>query len=753
MKQHQHRTTFRRVSGLVVAALIAVTGCSGGDGDEADTDEADTAASEQSTDTAPISESNNEPADSAASNDANTADDNEPAAPVDVPTIAELTECGAADHPCSWEDAPDDVFDHSLSLGEAATATYVDGASLIDVAEQIASDGRIASVLVSNDAVSYRVDGGLAMWVLADGAVGERSAPAPFPEYERTIEQRATDQFRRDIVGDDPESKRALVISPYQFQFGSTDEGSAVAALYQSARGYDGNVDYFANTSITEDVGADQFQNWGDYDVVHVATHGSQVCDESGCTTILLAGKEYASKEILLGDNGGSTVVFSRFGATQGLTDAFMNRVYPGGLPDTVVVLAACETGRGSDLTDSFGDGVVFSWTESVASDVAGASSIALHRALIETGSTTERAHQVVSAAGLSTYDKTIDPEAPTEPGSTLVLGSDGEFHEVGGAEVGGSEATDDGNGPVIENLDAPEPAETEGETISVTLVRRGGGDSDLRVREVAWIDHPQTGGEMQPGAEVRVDIREDADYLPVALRVEGIDPGDEGSTTLRLEVDGVELDSWSAAEGTATGKWGEYLIEDDVRLVNRIADDDEVEMKLIIDLPEDGESIDEVRPVKLTCLTGIWRLRSQEFLDEITRLAGQDQGISITHRSGEYRITLRDDGTYLGERDQWQFAAGTPQGTLVTTIDSADPGTWTASDDNITISEPGAPATVTLQIEVGGLLQSLPFGAGNQSVAGDAISGTGAYTCENETLTTVYEGVTATLDYVGSAT
>jgi hypothetical protein len=333
------------------------------------------------------------------------------------------------------------------------------------------------------------------------------------------------------------------------------------------------------------------------------------------------------------------------------------------------------------------------------------------------------------------------------------VLGSDGEFHEVGGAEVGGSEATDDENGPVIENLDAPEPADTEGETISVTLVRRGGGDSDLRVREVAWIDHPQTGGEMQPGAEVRVDIREDADYLPVALRVEGIDPGDEGSTTLRLEVDGVELDSWSAAEGTATGKWGEYLIEDDVRLVNRIADDDEVEMKLIIDLPEDGESIDEVRPVKLTCLTGIWRLRSQEFLDEITRLAGQDQGISITHRSGEYRITLRDDGTYLGERDQWQFAAGTPQGTLVTTIDSADPGTWTASDDNITISEPGAPATVTLQIEVGGLLQSLPFGAGNQSVAGDAISGTGAYTCENETLTTVYEGVTATFDYVGSAT
>lgn len=739
-------TTLRRFSGAVVAALIAVTACSGGDDETADT-----APSEQAPDAASVGTPDAD--DSNPSGDDEADDDAEADTPVDVPTVSELTECGAPDHPCSWEDADDDVFDHSLSLGEAATAAYVDGASLIEVAEQLAGDDRIASVLVSNDAVSYRVDGGLAMWILADGAVGERSAPAPFPEYERTVDQTVTEPFRRDVVGDDPESKRALVISPYQFDFGVYDEGAAVAALYAGARGYDGNVDYFANTSSTEEVGVDQFANWGDYDVVHVSTHGTQQCDDSGCTTILLVGKKYTSKEVLLGDNGGSTVVFSRFGRTVGVWDSFMNRVYPGGLPDTVVVLSACETGRGADLTDSFGDGVVFSWTEPVASDFAGASSIALHRTLIETGSTTERAHQVVSAAGLSTYDKTVDPEAPTEPGSTLVLGSDGTFHEVSGARVGGSEATDDGNGPVIENLDTPEPDDTQGETITVTLVRRGGGSSDLRVREVAWIDHPQTGGEMQPGAEVRVDIREDADYLPVALRVEGIDPGDEGATTLRLEVDGVELDSWTAAQGTATGKWGEYLIEDDVRLLNRIEEDEEIEMKLIIDLPEDGESVDEVGPVTLTCLTGIWRLRSQAFLDEITRVAGQGQGIGITHRSGEYRITLRDDGTYLGERDQWQFSLNSPQGALVTTIDSADPGTWTSTGNNITISEPGSTATVSLQVEVGGQLQAIPLGAGNQSVAGDAISGTGTFTCEDEVLTTTYEGVTAEFDYMGPAT
>ncbi|RLE16541.1 MAG: hypothetical protein DRJ50_14925 [Actinobacteria bacterium] len=54
---------------------------------------------------------------------------------------------------------------------------------------------------------------------------------------------------------------------------------------------------------------------------------------------------------------------------------------------------------------------------------------------------------------------------------------------------------------------------------------------------------------------------------------------------------------------------------------------------------------------------------------------------IDIAYRSGEYRVILREDGSYTGMRDQWQFGTSTPQGTLVTTIDSTDPGTWNASD------------------------------------------------------------------------
>lgn len=746
------RTRSARLACLAAVTILVLGACSGGDdttGDEPDGPDGTESPVDDTDDT-------DDPGttDDAGTTDPDTtgepSDDTDDAGPVEIPTIAALTECGAADHPCSWEDADDGVFDHSFALGEAARDAYVDGATLVEVAGQLADDDRVVSVLVNDDAVTYRVDGGLAMWILGDGAAGERGAPAPAPAWTTPAPQR---ERPRDVVGDDPETKRALVISPYQYDFGEYDEGAEVAALYGGARGYEGNVDYYANTASTQELnGADQFRNWGDYDVVHVSTHGVQQCDDTGCTTILLTGTEFSSQEILIGDDGGSTVVFSRYGNTQGISDSFMNRNYPDGLPDTVVVLSACETGRGTDLTNSFGDGVVFSWTEPVLSDFARASSLALHRTLIETGSTTERAHQVVAGAGLASYDEAVEPDTPTEPGTTLVMGSDGEFHEVSGAELGGSEATGDADGPTIENLDQPETPDADGETITVTLVRRGGGGEDLRVREVAWIDHPQDGGEMQPGAEVRVDIRDDADYMPVALRVEGLDPGTESDTTLRLEVDGVEVDSWSASEGNPTGRWGEWLIEDDVRLLNRIEVDDEVEMKLTIDLPESGISIDEIAPVKLTCLTGVWRLRSQEFLDEIVRVAGQGQGFQITHRSGEYTVTLRSDGTYTGRRNQWQFGTSSPQGTLVTTIDSTDPGSWSSTGNQLSISDPGSPATVTLQLEVGGQLQTLPFGLGSQTVGSDAISGTGTFTCEDEVLTTTYEGVTATFDFVGPA-
>lgn len=757
-------TTGRRFRGAAVIAtlaLVAVSGCSSGnDADDAtpattDTGSADTPGDEGDTGEATGDGSDTtEEASDDATTDSATTDQSAEQVEVELPTLAEFGECGGDARPCSWEDADETVLDRSLEIGETAIASYLDGAALVDVARQIADDPDIADVFVDEHSILYRLDGGLGMWVDATDVDVTRSAPAALPEGATATPAAAPagTPRPRDVVGDDPEQKRALVIAPYQYQFGVNDESPEVAALYGGARGYDGNVDYFSNTDDELGVGPDQFRNWDQYDVVHVSTHGSQVCDAGGCETMLYVGKSYVSKEILFGENGGTTVSFSRNGPSVVAANDFFTRTYPGGLPDTVVVLSACETGRGTELTSTFGDGVVFSWTEAVRSDFAHSSSMALHRALVETGATTERAHQVVTDAGLSSYEETVP--APTERplGSTLVLGSDGNFHPVDGAAVGGSAAGATGDGPVIEHLDAPPPEDAPGpNTITVSLVRRTGGSGDLRVREVAWIDHPREGRVMNDGDQVRVAIRADGDYLPVSLRVEGIDPGKETGTVLRLEIDGVEMKTWTAAEGRATGRWGEWRIEDDVKLLKRIADDDEVDLRLVIDLPESGTSEHSVDQIELVCLPGTWRLRSQEFLEQIVAATGAAGDFEMKYRSGEYRISIRDDGTYTGYRDEWQFGVESPQGTLVTTIDSADPGTWTANDDRLTIDDHGGNATVTLQIETGGQLQDLPF-AGTQSVGTDAISGTGTFTCEDDILTTDVQGVTAIFDYVGPA-
>ena len=719
-------------------SLVAVVGCSGGD-DTAD----DTTGSTVSADTTTTGSSTEDQSD-------DPADTTDLAADVVLPTLGELDDCGSDDRPCSWEDADEPVLDRSLEIGAAAIAGYIDGTELLQVAEQIADEADIAEVFLSDEAILYRLHGGLAMWVDGDDIGGTRGGPAAIPASASAPAPEAT-PAPRDVVGDDPEQKRALVLAPYQFEFGVSDESPEIAALYGAARGYEGNVDYFANTATDLGVGLDQFRDWDSYDVIHISTHGRQICDASGCQTLLYIGKEYQTKTILFGEGGGMTVSFTRTGRSVAASNLSLGAKYPNGLPDTVIVMSACQTGRGTELTSTFGDGVVFSWTEAVATDFARSSMLALHRALIETGATTARAHQVVTDAGLASYEAPIAATPSTPPGTTLVLGSDGKFHMVVGVGAGGSEANATGAGPVIENLGQPPATTPAATTLTVSMVRRTGGTGDLRVREVAWIDHPQEQRMMNDGDQVRVDLRADGDYLPVSLRVEGIDPGQEADTTLRLEIDGVEMKSWAASEGRATGRWGEWLIEDDVKLLQRVADDDEVDLRLLIDLPEGGKSEHSVDQIELVCLPGTWRLRSQEFLEGIVAASG-GADLNMSYRSGEYRVVFRADGTATGYRDQWQFGAGTPQGVLVTTINSTDPATWTVSDGQLTLDDQGSTAEVTLQIEVNGQLRNFPV-AGTQSIGTDAISGTGTFTCEDDVLTTMFQGVTATFDYIGPAT
>lgn len=100
----------------------------------------------------------------------------------------------------------------------------------------------------------------------------------------------------------------------------------------------------------------------------------------------------------------------------------------------------------------------------------------------------------------------------------------------------------------------------------------------------------------------------------------------------------------------------------------------------------------------------------------------------------GEYVSTIGADGSFLNERLAWQFRVATPEGAVVTTIDSSDPGTYSVEGDQITINDPGGEATIRFQLEVGGQLQDFPV-APQQTPVTEAISGTGPFTCDGDVL------------------
>jgi len=152
--------------------------------------------------------------------------------------------------------------------------------------------------------------------------------------------------------------------------------------------------------------------------------------------------------------------------------------------------------------------------------------------------------------------------------------------------------------------------------------------------------------------------------------------------------------------------------------------------------------------------VVGRWRLRDQEFFEEISRASGGLSG-EIEYVSGDYFVELDADGTAIGTRVAWTFRVSSSQGDLVTEISSVDVGEYTIDGQRMTVTQPGGEAEVRLWVEQGGVLTPVPLGA-TQTVTMDALAGGSAtYTCVGDVLTMFMDAedgvtVTAIFDRIG---
>lgn len=147
-------------------------------------------------------------------------------------------------------------------------------------------------------------------------------------------------------------------------------------------------------------------------------------------------------------------------------------------------------------------------------------------------------------------------------------------------------------------------------------------------------------------------------------------------------------------------------------------------------------------------CLIGGWELDSTAFLESVfTEAAGDLGDVTVTHGGGSYVITLFDDGTFEGVREDWQMRFESSDGVFVTTLDGSEEGSWSTDGDTIGITTEASDISVTQAFEIDGELQELPFGGTTQTVRTDVFAGEGTFTCDEEEMTVTFEGITSVLN------
>ncbi|MDX1748204.1 MAG: hypothetical protein R3324_19895, partial [Halobacteriales archaeon] len=213
------------------------------------------------------------------------------------PNPASPFECERQGYPCTWPAVDPTVFEASDSLGDEVLLMLEDGETVAAALAWLHSRPNVVHAVANAESLRFRLQGGRPTWVLGPDAIRSPDGEPPPPT---TSLPRLQHPPSRVVVGDEPKSKRALVLSPFQYELveWNSAPGAPVASLLNTAREYEGNVEYYANTATEAGVSFDHFRNWKDYDVIVLITHGSQICTSEECYSLLLVGAGgYISKE------------------------------------------------------------------------------------------------------------------------------------------------------------------------------------------------------------------------------------------------------------------------------------------------------------------------------------------------------------------------------------------------------------------------------------------------------------------------
>ena len=506
--------------------------------------------------------------------------------------------------------------------------------SMEAAAEVLRNRGDLAELVYGLEAISFRLEGGPEMWLVNGAALasGEKGAGTDLAStITLSIGSNAPsfDVFQDDgpigesRSGEEP-FKKALILSPFWWDFGGDETEELAALIRQAHRNYscaDCEVEWKHNTirdrgedespeqylltrtlSLNQEVSLTDYASWKDYDLVHLSSHGMQVCDGKICKGVIMTGRfvtnpEWTqagrpdfdvpgvlwgrtavpgcaslSKELDTGNlstqewdetyeqwqNKGCATYTNRW--WQFINPDFFKAAYDGhSLDDKLIFLNTCQSMKDLTLAKSLaGDNTtILGWTEVVEVDAASQVSLAFYNLYVTNGIRASVAFQKVK--------QDLEPifQSPALRG----------FRP---------------KGIDIETLAPPEFL-TEG-------------DDDTRGREIVTLLQPVFRHELKerdaiPAMGIPGDGKPDEVLLLV--RVDGIDESqDPGEFVIHFMADGEEL-SETIRPQEASGEYS-YLALGLLELPFDVTKSQFIELESWVELPEGGESRHVLEEVEL---------------------------------------------------------------------------------------------------------------------------------------------------------
>ncbi len=303
----------------------------------------------------------------------------------DAPSQSTTLDCARDNYPCSFAEVPLPVIERSLALSDEVAQRLGNGAAIDQVATFLSSQSDMAEVTIDGPVLGFRLAGGRPMIVDVTG--DQRMLPSPTPASPTSVPSSVPDisgklrsvrtVMSSKITGDNKAPRRALVLSPFQYEdeFGSA--GVEIAAAINGVRGYAGNVTYLATTNESEPrVTVDTLTQLEDYDVIHIDTHGGTLCKKDGggvnaekakcadgLTDFLVQRFHGTAQDLQSITHPGVIHYRGQLHQSIAVTADFFRHYYPQGLADKLFILAACNTFR-TDMAEAIaGDrGVLVAW-------------------------------------------------------------------------------------------------------------------------------------------------------------------------------------------------------------------------------------------------------------------------------------------------------------------------------------------------------------------------------------------------------